>query len=295
VVGRARGFCGIVLAILATSTAVLGGDPAVDPTVLRVEDIVRWHVAGVPEADLVRRIESAAVDFELDDEMVTELRLAGVPEAVLRAMAARQADLHPPAAPPSDASAATPLPSAALVIALRGQESDAAPRLRLPTRVPPELAAQLALEDPEARVTDLAIYVACVRAPHVPSHWRAASPLGRDFASMPRHEMLAFVPLGPESSADGEAPAEADPGRKIDVEAPQRIEVTLDPEDEHDLSIGLAVRIGDRYYRITSDTWDGLVPRDQPDGLQVVVESGGSAAGLRLRFTRSDATAARGT
>ncbi len=278
-------FC-LLLGCAAGTAVARASEPTDANAVLRLEDVVRWHVAGVSEQEIVRRIAAAQVDFDLADDMVEELRLAGIPDAVLRAMAARQDELHPKASPVPEAGVAVAPNTTSLVLALRGRSADAAPRLRLPTRVPKEIAAQLKLEDPAAEVTGVAIYVACVRAPHVPSYWRAASPLGRDFTSMPRHEMLAFVPLG-----TGSAP----PERSIDVEVPSRIDVPIDAADTHDLSVGIAVRIGDRHYRVTSDVWPGLVPRDHPDGIEAILESGGTLAGLAVRFARAEPTAAGGT
>src|SRR4030095_4875837 len=108
----------------------------------------------------------------------------------------------------------------------------------------------------------LAFYAACLRATHVPDHWRAESPLGRDFATMPRHQMLLFLPLD----------AHAD--KTITAELPPSIDVPLDPSDTHDLDVGIAVRIGERYYRLESDTWKALALAERPDGLEAEVSGG---------------------
>jgi hypothetical protein len=284
-----RGLALLALGVSAGLGLARTEEPRPSTAPLTVEEVVRWHVAGIPEDEIARRIASSDVAFELDDEMVAELRIAGIPDAILRAMAARQAELHPQPSPAPGVENAVPEARASLALAVRGPKDGAPLRLRLPTRIPPEIAAQLRLDDPQATLTGVALYVACVRAPHVPSHWRSLSPLGRDFASMPRHEMLAFVPLGDEAEAAGTT------DKRIDVEAPARLDVPIDLDDAHDLSVGIAARIGDRHYRIASDTWTALVPGEHPAGLAVVVDPGGGLAGLAVRFVRDAATAAGAT
>ena len=39
----------------------------------------------------------------------------------------------------------------------------------------------------------LAVVLLCRTATHVPDHWRNQTPLGRDFSSVPRHRLLAFL------------------------------------------------------------------------------------------------------
>jgi hypothetical protein len=238
------------------------------PAVLHVEDIVRWHVASVPEGEIVARIHSSAVEFDLSDEMIEELRLAGLSDSILTAMHERQAELHPATPGPS----ATPEPATSLVLRLRGTKAGAPAHLSLPTQVPPAIASRLSLEDKAPVVTGLALYAACLRATHVPDHWRAESPLGRDFATMPRHQMLLFLPLD----------AHAD--KTITAELPPSIEVPLDPSDTHDVDVGVAARIGDRYYRLESDTWKALALAEHPEGLEAEVGSGPS--GPHVRFLR---------
>ncbi len=269
-----------ILVVLLPAVFALGApsEPrATDPPVLHVEDVVRWHVAGVAPGEIVARIQASAVDFDLSDEMVEELRLAGLPDTVLVAMRERQAALHPAAPPP----VAEPSPEAtsALVLHVHGAKPDEPARLSLPTRVPSEIATRLSIEDPAPVVTGIALYAACLRATHVPSHWRAESPLGRDFATMPRHEMLLFVPLEP---LESQAPKASD--SRLAVEAPAKLEIPLDPADTHDLDLGIAVRIGERYYRMDSDTWSAFALADHADGLEAQVGSGTS--GLRVRFVR---------
>lgn len=275
---RAVWLVALLPALLAPLALRAADPPSPAAPVLRVEDVVRWHVAGVAADEIVRRIESAAVDFELDEEMVAELHLAGLPETVLRAMQERQAALHPTVPPPESAEP-TPVEPSGIVLHLRGSKPGSPAHLRIPTRVPAELVTALALDDPAAVVAEVALYVACLRAPHVPSHWRGASPLGRDFATMPRHEMLLFLPLataGPEAARGS-----------LELDAPPTLEVPLDPADGHDLSVGVAARIGDRYYRLQSDTWEALVPAEHPDGLEIELEAAGH--GVRVRIVRPPA------
>jgi hypothetical protein len=49
--------------------------------------------------------------------------------------------------------------------------------------------------------------------------------------------------------------------------------VELDPEDAHDLSVGVAVQIGGRYYRAVSDQTDDLVPAEHDSAVDVTIEA----------------------
>jgi hypothetical protein len=204
---------------------VLAAAAAASP--LTNEDVVRWVAAGKPQAEILNEIASRPTAFDVSDDMLAELRLAGVPEPVVAAMRARQAETTPP--PVSDRPA-----RGKVRLVLSFAET---PKLTAPKRASSGLAERLKLPSgADATVVhDLAVFLACVTPEHVPDQWRTKSPLGRDLEGVPRHEMLLFLPG---DTPDGAAPS---------VMVPERMEAEVDDLEAHDLVLGVAARIGDRW------------------------------------------------
>ena len=191
------------------------------------EDVVRLVVDGTPQAEILETIAARPAAFDLTDDMVAELRIAGVPDAVIAAMRARQAETSPSPAPERPRRG-----TVKLEVALSGPAS-----LSAPQRVTPALADRLRLptEDEAREVRDLAIYVACVTPEHVPDLWRQKTPLGRDLEGTPRHEMLRFIA--------GDTAA----GAKPKLTVPASIDAEVDDVEAHEIVLGVAARIGDRW------------------------------------------------
>lgn len=249
------GVCGIAL-LAASGTA-----PAADPEPMSLEDVVRLHVSGVGADELISRIRGAQVDFDLSDPMLEELRLAGLPPSVIQAMIDRQRELHPPqpSAEPAGSSAAAT--SYALVVHLRvgspGAKRDEGSTLRVHDAVPTGLRQRLRIDDPQARIEALAVFVACLTATHVPDHWRMESPLGRDFEGTPRHRMLGFL-----SSEDATRPGDPPPKQhgELSLQLPETLSVELDPAEPHQIVAGVAVRLAGRFYTVSQSGDFELVP-----------------------------------
>ena len=74
-----------------------------------------------------------------------------------------------------------------------------------PSTVWDQLAESLQLgpRPADRKVNDLALFLACRTPEHVPGLWRTASPLGRDFVSIPAHQMIAFEAGAKPLAADG--------------------------------------------------------------------------------------------
>jgi hypothetical protein len=234
----------------------VGADP---DAVLSNEDIVRLLVAGTSVEQVIERIGASEVAFDLSAEMLDELSYAGVPPEVLRAMRERQAELQP--VPATGSAAAEISEPARLIVTLAPLvtgKSDAPATIRVPEAVPPAIVEALGLNPsaPESlKVTDLALFVVCRTQDHVPDHWRNQSALGRDFVSMPRHKLLHFVP--------GVTPGDGSSGKNsrsavLTLELPPRLEIEIEPGVLHDLSLGIAMQIDGRYYRMHSDDWEEL-------------------------------------
>jgi hypothetical protein len=258
--------CGLLLA----PTYLLPSAPAGAEETLSLEDVVRLFVQGVSTEDLIGRIETSQVDFDLNEEMLDELRQAELAEEVIEAMVQRQRQLHPPVTPEIELAPEDVAPQAGLTVRLTLQggtslrKGDLDRGMRVADLVPPDTLKQLGVRDPEARITNVALYVACHSSTHVPDHWRGQTPLGRDFHSVTRHKMLAF-----HSEA---IPDNADERTVLNLEIPEKIAVELDPTEEHDLSAGVAVQIDGRYYRVVSDESEGFVPAEHEGTIDVTIE-----------------------
>ena len=270
--------------LVLLSSAVRLASPAEQAEVLGDEDVVRMFVAGRPLAEILEAIRTSAVEFDLSKEMTDELRAAGLPEELVQAMRERQAELERERA--QAAGEPPPVP----------QEPEAdLPQLRVRLQPPepedPEEPAgglvypAVLLDDNLAKeyglgfnrdnwtVSELAVFFACRTADHVPDQWRSKSPLGRDFVRMPRHRMLAFhagadrVSSTMKKLAYRQLAGSLPSGESLEflqLELPAELSAEVEPDTAHDLLLGFAARIADRYVVLAVAQSDG-----------VVVESGG--------------------
>ncbi len=227
--------CGIA-ALAALSWLVMmpsvGGEEG--NTVTNV-DVVRMTASGIPEKEIIRAIlEAPATAFDLDREVLQEMRMVGVSEAVIDAM--KRAQKKRPA---SGVPAQAPGQAAAARLELRF-EGD--PNADAMTRTAVYFAA-----DPNDTAISMIFFVVCVEPTHVPDFWRTKSPLPE---GSPRHAMLW--------SHEASSPYETKRGLKnlplVSLDVPR--EVSVDVSDSvgsgdarHILSIGLLARPA------KGDTW----------------------------------------
>ncbi len=292
----------VLLAAAATAAEAPAGDQA-PPRALRNEDVVRMLVSGVPPADVIAKIRSADAAFDLSDEMAQELRLAGVPADVLAAMSARQAEVdHARAAakPPVEAMQRPPEGQSSLVVTVRsGADGRAGKPIVVPARLDDSAAKalQAGASERDREVTDVAVFLACRTPDHVPDQWRSKSPLGRDFVSVPRHQILDFKPgaaRAPASTArggSGSPPARPDGAPRLEPDAlvlplPVELRGAVEPGLAHDLVVGIAIRVGERYLEIAEARKDGVVPAAGGTALEAVVTEhrDKNALGLELKL-----------
>jgi hypothetical protein len=153
--------------------------------------------------------------------------------------------------------------------------------LVFPDRLDATLAESLQLgPSPEDRaVTGLAAFLACRTADHVPDQWRSKSPLGRDFVSMPRHEMLDFRP-GPDREGDAEGPstrplAPDAPAGTVKLPLPVELGADVRAGAPHDLSVGIAARVGGKYLKLAEARKEVSVPEGNASRLRAVVRAPG--------------------
>ena len=279
------GCCALLLAVVLSAGPIL----ADESETMTLEDVVRLFVQGTSPEELIRQIENSRVDFDLAEEMLEELRLAGLSEDVIEAMERRQHELHPPEVPETAVvdEAVEEMAGLTVRLTLKGgmnlRAGDEDRGLRLIDLVPPETLAQLGVRDDQARITNVAVYVACHASTHVPDHWRGKTPLGRDFTSVTRNKLLAFHSEATEETPGATkkamiaallGPASPDAAKPIvlNLLVPVEIAIELDPTDEHDISVGVAVQIDDRYYRVVSDQTRGFVPADHEGSIDVTFE-----------------------
>ncbi len=231
------------------------GLPAAEP--MTDEDVVRLVVQGVSVDRILETISDREPAFDLSEEMLGELRTAGVPPRVLEAMTARQQAVQPPET--ESMPVVEPGPVGA-VARIHVTIPDKKPVIRMSREISENTAArwQLPRSMEQPLAGNLAFYVACVRPEHVPDHWRSKSPLGRDFNATPRHRLLEFI------ATDG-----LDARGKLSLEIPEWVDVELEADEAHDLLVGVALQHDDRYYTLIADRWTDLEFEDRPRELGV--------------------------
>jgi hypothetical protein len=235
-----------LLATLALCGPALGGEP------MGEEEVVRMFVAGRSNSEIKAEIERRDAGFDLSPEMLEELRRVRLPEELIQAMVDRQEETTPAEAPVREETAVEPAPSLRLRFDLDGDGDGG--QVSLATHIDPQFAAEWELGNaPEDRVfADLALFVACYTAEHVPDQWRIKSPLGRDFETIRRHKILEFI------SADVRETAGPIP-KRIKLPVPAEIDLALAPGEFHEIVFGLAVHVGGRYRVATLDRWDDVI------------------------------------
>ncbi len=220
------------VAWLLGATMAFATAPEASP--LTNEDIVRMVASGATDDEIRQAILGREEEFDLSPEMVDELKLAGVSSAIVAAMSRRHAENSPPAASPQAATSV----GTRLVVNLNA--GGVSRTIRVPAWADEDAkeALRLPKETEQRVVKDLAVFLACASSDHVPDLWRSKSPLGRDLNTVARHEMLAFVA--------GDTPA----GKSPRLVLPARLEAEVDDSEPHDLVLGIAARIGDRWIQL---------------------------------------------
>jgi hypothetical protein len=267
-------FAAIAVALLAVA------GPASEP--MTEEDVVRMYVAGRPADEIVREIERREPGFELSPEMLDELRNVELPEIVIESMIRRQAAADEAEVPAEQPEVPATLSRPSLRIHLNPAHDWGPVTVGVRARIDPQVAAEWELGNaPEDRkFADVALFLLCQTADHVPDQWRLKSPLGRDFRSVMRHRLLEFLPGARGEEVQGG-------GRRVTLEVPAEIEVALEPGVAHDLVIGLALQVSGRYYVVATDTWPAVVLGEEGLNLPASVR-GRSLRTLKARFLRED-------
>lgn len=255
------------LTLALTLFLAAGGDaPAGGPPVpsLTNEDVVRMVAGGTPEREILAAIRDRPPAFDLSGDMIEELTAAGVTPEVLDAMRSRQVE----AASAARLEEREKPGYGALVVTLNART------LRLPTWADENAKARFKLpkENEQRAVQDIAVFLACLSPDHVPDLWRSKSPLGRDMASVRPHQMLVFVA--------GDTPS----GKPPRLTLPQRLEASVDLTEPHDLVLGVAARIGDRWIQVGLGMLPSATMGPQRKPLAGAIEGGGKDFSFKVEL-----------
>ena len=126
----------LALSLLAGGLAGPGQRAAEPATPMTDEDVVRLYVSGVDPESIIERIRAAEVAFDISDEMLEELRAAGLPGELIQAMVERQRALDDERAPPEEA-----------------EQTDSPPAPRLSVRLNPDWEPRDEQERPLLRLS----------------------------------------------------------------------------------------------------------------------------------------------
>jgi hypothetical protein len=230
------------LAGLAAAALLLGlalsPASAVDAP-LTNEDIVRLAMHGTSESAILRAIAENPVDFDLEAEIVHELRSAGVAEAIIEAMRRRQAAMThaPDPSPAGPAGAAAARGTLHLTFAGDTPDAPGAAGEIFAVRTPPRgVVAPGGME--VGRAADLALAILCTTADHVPDHWDTITPI----QGAPRHRVVLFRP--------GSRPGRVK-GFEVLFLNRDPVEPAALPAGSHDLIVGLAGQVpGSDFWRL---------------------------------------------
>jgi len=266
---------GLPLAALLTAAALalLAAPPADGP--MTTEDVVRMFAAGRPTEEILSRIEEREPGYDLTPDMLEELRRVDLPEELIEAMLRRLEQKRELEARLAAESREASSPVLRLHL---NRDRGGGMSVGIRAAVDPQRAAEWELGNaPEdRRYADLALFVACLTADHVPDQWRLVSPLGRDFHAARRHRMLEFI-----SGVGGEGQLET--GGSVRLVAPAEIEIPLETGVAHDLMLGLAVQVGGTYRIVAAGTRDAVLLGPEGTDLDAIVR-GGSLRRFKVRF-----------
>ena len=239
---RERAISLLVMALCA-SAAVFGRDSA---EVLDNEAVVQMLVRGLSERDILKAIEDAPrVSFDLEPDVVRELESVGISQKVLGAMRRRQAE-----AGEILQTKAADTPKGRLLIRISSSREKKAgePVVYQVIRKSPKWAADQMgmLQQPE--VEDLAFFLLCTRADHVPDHWQDATEL-KDFT---RHEKLLF--------RSGSHPGKSHGFEVMALDLPDSLSLEIS-EGDHRVVAGVAAKTGADWHVVGSAELKSLAVR----------------------------------
>ncbi|HET9481730.1 MAG TPA: hypothetical protein VFP98_08240 [Candidatus Polarisedimenticolia bacterium] len=221
-------------ACLPVAAAGAAPEPPDPNRPLSNEDIVRMTAGGMSPSRIIQAIEQArAVAFDLDPDILIELRRARVVDPVIEAMkeAARRA---PPSASPLPAEAAEAAPAHLEIRFDRPADRGDA-----------EGTAAIRSRDGKGRELSLAFFVYCLEPTHAPDLWQTKSPLGESF---PRHHILYYLDR---NGSIGRPDSAGRPGGVFLALPAEPVTVDTEP-GTHVITVGVAARAGGDWLPLAS-------------------------------------------
>jgi hypothetical protein len=224
----------ILVVALCASAPSFGRDAT---EVLDNEAVVQMLVRGASESEILKAIEDAPrVSFDLEPDMIRELESAGVSRKVLGAMRRRQSEAGETPQPQTAA-----VPKGGLLIRFSGSPAKKAGQpvvFQVIRKIPKWAADQMGmLQRPE--VEDLAFFLLCTRADHVPDHWQDRTEL-KEFT---RHEKLLF--------RSGSHPGKSHGFEVMALDLPDSLSLEI-AEGDHRLVAGVAAKTGADWHVVGS-------------------------------------------
>ena len=220
----------MILAALLLAAALAAADaPMTD------DEVVRRLAAGEPVEAILADVQRRPPAFDVSEDMLAELRAAGVPETLLQAMVARAA-----AAPAAPATATPPPP----MTELRLTPVDLT--VAVSRRLDPQLIAELELPAGALEADALAVAVFCTARDHDDPgvlRW----PEGRQPKGFADGRLLAFFPATEGGST----------GSKLRVSLPNPRVVPLLAGVSHDILVAAVMRAGGAWVVLTRDDLPG--------------------------------------
>jgi len=201
------------------------------------EAVVQMLVRGASESEILKAIEDAPrVSFNLEPDMIRELESVGVSQKVLGAMRRRQSEAGETPQPQTAA-----VPNGGLLIRFSSSQEKKAGQpvvFQVIRKIPKWAADQMGmLQRPE--VEDLAFFLLCTRADHVPDHWQDRTEL-KEFT---RHEKLLF--------RSGSHPGKSHGFEVMALDLPNSLSLEI-AEGDHRLVAGVAAKTGADWHVVGS-------------------------------------------
>jgi hypothetical protein len=220
----------ILAALLLAATLAAADTPMTD------DEVVRRLAAGEPAEAILADVQRRPPAFDVSEDMLAELRAAGVPERLLQAMIARAAQA--PAAPAATTAAAPPMAE------LRLTPVDLT--VTVSRRIDPQVVAELELPAGALEADALALAVFCTAHDHDDPgvlRW----PAGRMPKGLADGRLLALFP-----AAEGDSS-----GSKLRVSLPNPMVVPLLAGVSHDILVAALLRAGGMWVVLTRDALHG--------------------------------------
>jgi hypothetical protein len=209
----------LLVAALCGAAQTDGPTDDAGPSMTNV-DVVKMVSEHLPIEEIIRAIRAAdRTAFDLDPDMLTELRRAGVPEQVIEAMTKAQQGRAMP-----DAAAAVAAPAVGTIELEFVKEMNES--------LPDGTAVSLA-KDWNDRQVALSLFIYCFDPLHVPDLWQSRTPLKK----FPRHHLLWF-------HEDTRPWRDNRKGGMVYLDLPEKTRIEASA-GVHTIEFGVATRAGD--------------------------------------------------